>query len=136
MIAHCISHRAMIIFLRNIPPETKKYEIASFINRVSNSHFIIAIMNIEILSIQDSNSKTLETHGLIRILPKEKGKRAIKMIDGKIFKGNRITVREYVIRSEHNDPRKKHQITTIDFKEQRCSDRRRSVNKNIHVDRY
>jgi RNA recognition motif-containing protein len=126
----------MIIFLRNIPSETKKYEIASFINRVSKNHFIIAILDIEILSIQDSNSKTLETHGLIRILPKEEGKRAIKMIDGGIFKGNRITVHEYVIRSEHNDPRNKRQITTIDFIERRCSDRRRSVNKNIYVNRY
>ncbi|MDD5630662.1 MAG: RNA-binding protein [Methylococcales bacterium] len=126
----------MIIFFRNIPPETKKYEIASFINRVSNSHFIIAITDIEILTIQDSNSKTLETHGLIRILQKEEGKRAIKLIDGKIFKGNRITVREYFIRSEHNDPRNKHLITPIEFKEQRCSDRRRTVDKNIHVYRY
>ena len=57
-------------------------------------------MDIEILSIQDSNLKTLETHGLIRINRKEEGKKAIKMINGTIFKGNRITVREYVIRSQ------------------------------------
>jgi RNA recognition motif-containing protein len=126
----------MIIFLKNIPPETKKYEIASFINRVSNSHFIIAIMDIEILSIQDSHSKPLETHGLIRILLKEEGKKAIKIIDGTIFKGSRITVREYVIRSEHNDPRNRRQATTIDFKERRCSDRRRLVNMDIYVNRY
>jgi hypothetical protein len=115
----------MIIFLRNIPPETKKYEIASFISRVFNACIKISIMDIEILSIQDSNSKTLEMHGLIRILPKEKGKEAIKMIDGKIFKGNRITVREYVIRSGHNDPRNKHPGTTINFEERRISERRR-----------
>jgi hypothetical protein len=126
----------MIIFLRNIPPETKKHEIASFINRVSNNHFMIAAMDIEILSIQDSNSKTLETHGLVRINPKEEGKKAIKMIDGAIFKGTRITVREYVIRSEHNDPRKNCQINNIDFKERRCSDRRRLVNETIFVNRY
>ena len=52
--------------------------------------------------------------------------------DGTIFKGKHITVREYVIRSERNDPRNKHPVK-IEFKEQRASDRRRGEKKNIHV---
>jgi len=121
----------MIIFIRNIPPETKKYEIAGFIDRVFNKCFldrpstIIKIEYIEILSIQNVDSNTLEKHGLVRIFPKEVGKRAIKRLDGTIFKGNHVTVREYVNRSAHNDPRNKLPGTTIDLKERRASDRRR-----------
>ena len=48
----------MLIFLRNIPPETKKYELASCINRViNNSSLFSQVANIlteeiEILLIQ------------------------------------------------------------------------------------
>jgi hypothetical protein len=121
----------MIIFLRCIPPETKKYEIANFINRVFSKCFLyrqsgdILHEDIEILSIQDIDSNTLEKHGLVSIFPKEVGNRVIKKLDGTIFKGKRITVREYFNRSADNDPRNKNPNATIGFKEQRASDRRR-----------
>ena len=131
----------MIIFLRNIPPETKKYEIASIIDRVFNGCFVdepsakISLEDIEILSIEDVDSNTFETHGLVKIFPKEIGKSVLKRLEGMIFKEKRITVHEYVIRTASNDPRNKHQVTIIDFKEQRASDRRRGVQKNINVNR-
>jgi hypothetical protein len=122
----------MIIFLRNIPPETKKYEIASFINRVFNDCFLdkpstkISLEDIEILSIQDVDSNTLEQHGLVRVFPKEVGRRIIKQLDGTIFKQKHITAREYINRSAQNDPRNAYPNTEINFKERRISDRRRS----------
>ncbi|MGR8997930.1 MAG: hypothetical protein ACU88J_02635 [Gammaproteobacteria bacterium] len=122
----------MIMFIRDIPSETKKYEIASFIERVFNHCFLgrpsatLSIADIEILSIQDVDSNTLEKHGLVRISPKEVAKRVIKKLDGTIFKGTRVTVREYINRSAHNDPRNELlPDTTINFKERRASDRRR-----------
>ena len=122
----------MIIFLSNIPPETKKYEIASFINRVfkeclldDRSSGAISIADIEFLSILDVNSNTLEKHGLIRIFPKEVGKRVIKKLDGTAFKQKLIIVREYFNRSAQNDPRNTNTTTEIDLKERRTSDRRR-----------
>jgi len=124
----------MIIFLRDIPPETKKFEIATFINEVfadkSSTH--IPIADVEFLSLQDVDSNPLETHGLVRILSKDVGKKVIKALNGTIFKERRITVCEYVIRSVSNDPRNKHPGIIIDFKEQRALDRRR---KNIDVNR-
>ena len=83
-----------------------------------------------ILSIQDVDSNTFETHGLVRIFPKEVGTKVIKRLEGTIFKEKHITVSEYVIRSASNDPRNKHQVIIIDFEERRVSDRRR---KNIYV---
>jgi hypothetical protein len=122
----------MIIFLRNIPLKTKKYEIANFIGKAFNHCFLgrpgtkISIEDIEILSIQDIDSNTLEKHGLARVLPKEVAKRVIKKLDGTIFKGIPVTVREYINRSAHNDPRNElHLDTTIKIKERRASDRRR-----------
>jgi hypothetical protein len=121
----------MIIFLRDIPSETKKYEIASFIDRVFNDCFLdksnakISVEDIEILSIQDIDSNVLEKHGLVRVFPKEVGKRVIKRLDGTIFKQKRITVREYVNRSAANDPRNNNPGTAIDFQDRRIADRRR-----------
>jgi len=122
----------MIIFLRNIPLKTKKYEIAGFIERVYNHCFLgrpstkISIADIEILSIQDVDSNTLEKHGLVRVSPKEVAKRVIKKLDGTSLKGTHVTVREYINRSVHNDPRNELlPDTTKDFKERRASDRRR-----------
>ena len=128
----------MIIFLRNIPPETKKYEIASFIGKVLNHCFLgipstkITIEDIEFLSIQDVDSNTLEKHGLVRVSPKEVAKRVIKKLDGTIFKGDYVTVREYINRSAHNDPRNELlPDTTMDFKERRASDRRRVIKSTM-----
>ncbi len=122
----------MIIFLRNIPPETKKYEIASFIDRVFNKCFLdrpstaILLEDIEILSIQDVDSNTLEKHGLVRVSPTEVAIRVIKMLDGTVFKGTHVTVREYINRSAHNDLRSKLCPGTITgYNERRVSDRRR-----------
>lgn len=122
----------MIIFLKNIPPDTKKYEIASFIDNVFNDCFLdhrsstkISIEDIEILSIQDIDSEKLEKHGLVRVFPKEVGKRVIKRLDGAFFKRKRITVREYVNRSASNDPRNNSPNAAMDFNERRISDRRR-----------
>jgi len=122
----------MIIFLGNIPTETKKYEIASFIKSVFNDCFLdkpsakVSLEDIKIFSIQDVDSNTLEMHGLARIFPNEAVKRVIERLDGTIFKGKNITSHEYVNRSVRNDPRNELPTgTAIDFKEQRVSDRRR-----------
>lgn len=134
----------MIIFLISIPPETKKYEIANFVNKAVNNCSLygrpITVANIstedidiiDILSIQNDDLNVSESHGLVRIFPDNVGEMVIKKLDGTIFKGKHITVRKYVIRSKHNDPRYKHPIN-IEFKEQRTSDRRRGKKKNICV---
>ena len=104
----------MLILLRNIPPETKKYEIASFIDRIINNCSLsgqvanILTEDIEILLIQYANSDTSETHGLFSISPVGVGKPLIKRLDGKIFKGKHIAASEYFIRFGCNDPRNKH----------------------------
>lgn len=121
----------MIIFLKNIPPETHKYEIANFINRVINDCFLgkvytkISIEDIETFTIQEVDSQALEKHGLVRVFPKEVGKRIIKRLNGTFFKQRCITVREYFNRSADNDLRRMCPITIIDFNEHRTSDRRR-----------
>jgi len=121
----------MIIFFKNIPPETKKYEIARFIDRVINDCFLnkvdtkVSIEDIETFTIQEVDSNVVDKYGLVRVFPKEVGKRVIKKLDGTFFKKKRITVREYFNRSVLNDPRNMRPGARIDFNEQRTSDRRR-----------
>ena len=123
----------MIIFLRNIPYETTKQEIANFIGRAFNGFCLldkpsakIELEDVSILSIKDVNSNALEKHGLVNVFPNETGKRVIEKLDGTIYKGKYLTIREYINRSIDNDPRNNPQAGTIaDFTERRVSDRRR-----------
>jgi len=123
----------MIIFLRNIPYETTKQEIANFIGRAFNDFYlldkpsaIIELEDVSILSIKDVNSNALEKHGLVNVFPNEAGKSLIEKLDGTTYKGKYLTIREYINRSIDNDPRNNPQAGTIaDFTERRVSDRRR-----------
>lgn len=121
----------MIIFLRNIPTDTKKYEIADFISPVLNDCFLdkststISIEDVEILSILDVNSNNIEKHGLVRVFPNEVANRLIKRLDGALFKHKRIAVREYVNRSASKDPRNEENKDTTNYTNRRIADRRR-----------
>ena len=113
----------MIIFIRNIPSETIKADIASFIN---SSGVQIVIEDIVIFSIQDAATCIFDHHGLVWVSPEKAGARIIKRLNGALLKETSVTVREYVIRSADNDPRKNHPDRDISFKERRISDRRRT----------
>jgi hypothetical protein len=122
----------MIIFLGNIPSETKKYEIANFIEGIFNDCFLdkpstnISLEDIKIFSILDVHSNTLEHHCLVMVSPNEVGKRLVKKLEGMFFKGKHITSHEYVYRSMNNDPRNQLFADTANaFTERRVSDRRR-----------
>ncbi|WP_374090524.1 hypothetical protein [Methylomicrobium lacus] len=121
----------MIIFLRNIPVNTKKYEIAAFIEPVFNDCFLvgarakISVQDIEILSIKDMDSNELERHALVRVYPDEVARRLIKHIDGAVFKNTLISAREYVSRSYLNDARNSVPITAAEIRDRRVVDRRR-----------
>ena len=112
----------MIIFIKNIPLETKSEEIAGFIN---SSGIPISIEDIVIFSMPDVDTRPLERYGLVWVSPKEAGARVIKRLNGSLFKGQPVTVREYIVRSADNDPRKNNPDNAVNFKEQRISDRRR-----------
>ena len=112
----------MIIFIRNIPIETTKEDIVRFIN---SSSVQLSIEDIVIFSIQDAATRTFEQYGLVWVSPEKAGARVIKRLNGSLLKETSVTVREYVTRSVHNDPRKNRPDTDITFKDQRISDRRR-----------
>jgi len=121
----------MIIFFRNIPINTKKYEIAAFIEPAFNDSFLvgsrtkISVQDIEILSIQDIDSNEQERHALVRVYPDEVARRLIKHIDGAVFKNTPVSAREYVNRSSLNDARNSGPSTAAEILNRRVVDRRR-----------
>ncbi len=121
----------MIIFLRNIPTDTMKYEIANFIEPVFDDCFLghsadkLTIQDIEILSIKDLDSNSLEKHALIRVFPLDVARRVIKRIDGALFKNTPIMAREYINRSSSNDPRNSLEKASAELLDRRHADRRR-----------
>lgn len=121
----------MIIFLRNIPLDTKKFELVGFLTPIFGKCFLgdpttnISVEDIDFLSIQDVDSNAMEKHGLVRVFPNEVGKRLIKNLDGKFFKQQPVAAREYVIRSASNDPRNHSKEPPAGMTDRRIADRRR-----------
>jgi hypothetical protein len=121
----------MIIFLRNIPINTRKYEIAAFIEPIFYDSFLgksaikVSVQDIAILSLKDVDSETLEKHALVRIIPAAVARRMIKRLNGVLFKNSLIWAREYINRSTLNDPRNSTGMKSIGLLDRRVADRRR-----------
>lgn len=98
----------MIVFLRNIPSDTSRQEIIAFVMPVVKGGLFRAkgkITSIDILAIKDNANGLVEYHGLVHITPDEVGLRVIKKLHGQPFKGKRMALHEYVVRSWKNDRR-------------------------------
>lgn len=117
----------MIIFLRHIPADAQKHEIASFIEPLlsdcpSGQTPRANLQNIEFLSLLDIHSNELEQHALVTVTPHHVAQYVLERIDGATFKGAPLSAREYVTRSLANDPRNG---ATAEAIERRVSERRR-----------
>lgn len=120
---------SMIIFLGRIPANTRKHEITDHITPALKGGLFQKsgrIENIKILVLKDKNTNTLEYHGLVTIDPDAAAKRVIKKLNRKVFKGKHIAVREYHLRSWHNDPRLNMHEYNEELINKRNGDRRRS----------
>ena len=111
----------MIIFIKSIPPETKNEEISAFIH---SSGIQILIEDVVIFSMPDVDASPLERFGLIWAYPRIAAIRVIQRLNGSLFKGQCVELREYMIRSVNNDPRKNNPNPAINVNEQRKADRR------------
>lgn len=126
----------MLIFLRNIPSATHKSEITKHVESALKSGLPsffkkkYKILSVEIIHIVDKDTRADEYHGLVRIEPDSAARRVIKKLNRKPFKNKPIAVREYHVRSWHNDKR----VTAVNQfspgNEKRKSDRRR---KNLEI---
>jgi len=98
----------MIVILHKIPPETRYQDIIEFIEPALKSSWFSKegyIEEVKILIVNDNDKETVERHGLIRINPDSRARKAIKFLNRKPILGKRIAVREYQYRSWHNDTR-------------------------------
>jgi RNA recognition motif-containing protein len=98
----------MILFLRNLPEDTTRQEIIDFVMPAVRGGIFRTrgkIISIDILAIRDCGTELMEYHGLVHISPDDVGQRAIRKLHGQMFKGRRMTVREYIVRSWRNDRR-------------------------------
>ena len=118
----------MIVFLRRIPADTNKVEIASFMEPALKGGLFGKqghISDIKILALKDKQKNKIEYHGLVRVDPESAAERAIKRLNLKSINGKNIIVREYFMRNWHNDPRLRRNHSDIKFPDRRKSDRRR-----------
>ena len=116
-------HLSMIIIINNLPLETTSEDLNYFIKHAG---IPISIEESVIFSRPDIDSSPLERIALLWISPNSEGTRIIKRLNGRLFKGQNLVVREYIIRSVTNEPRKNEPDTTTNFKEQRIAERRRN----------
>lgn len=119
----------MILFLRNIPANTGTTEIINYLQPAVRAGLFAKsgeILVVKVMSMLDQETGEIEHHGLAVLDSDETGRRVIKKLNGKPFKGKRMVVREYMLRRWQNDPRRKQVILPPDIVDQRQSDRRRN----------
>jgi len=123
----------MLVFFKNIPPTTEKSDLIRFIKPAIKQGFFDrlfhlpgTITDITLLNLLDKGEKLLNVHGIVTIMPDDVASLVIKQLDRKIVNGRRVTVREYHIRSEQNDPRKSSINVSQSINDQRVGDRRQN----------
>ena len=119
----------MIIFLRNIPAQTRLSDIRAFIEPAIKMSLFGKkgkIGKIKVLHLKDSRTYISEIHGLVTIEPDTAAQKVIKRLNRKKFLGKYIAVREYQRRDWHNDVRLNHKPFVSTKAERRIADRRRN----------
>lgn len=123
----------MLVFFKNIPPSTQKQDLIGFIKPVIKRSFFYrlfwlpgTIVDITLLNLLDNEKHTVNVNGVVTIMPDDIASLVIKQLDRKVVNGRRITVREYHIRSEQNDPRKAPSNVSQSNIDQRVGDRRKN----------
>lgn len=118
----------MNVFLRRIPANTKHSEISEFFTPVLKNGFFRKsgrILNIEILTLRDTRTGTIEFHGLVALDPEWAVHRALNELKERRLNGRYVLVRPYYHRSWYNDPRQHRDQPASGFIEKRKGDRRR-----------
>jgi len=101
----------MILFIRGVPESTKISELRDFVSPALVNRMRLVngkVLKSEVLILQDKKTKLVEFHGLVTVDSEKAGHLAIKKLNGDLFKGRRVVVREYVQRSWKNDRRENH----------------------------
>ncbi len=111
----------MIILIKNVPFETNSEEVVDFIN---SAQIPLSIEEIVVFSKPSVDVSPLERLVLIWALPRLAVVRVMQKLNGSLFKGQCVELREYMIRSVNNDPRKNNPNPAINVNEQRKADRR------------
>lgn len=121
----------MLVFFKNVPPTTNKTDLIGFIKPAIKRNFFYrffslpgAIVDITLLSLLDQEKNMVNVHGVVTIMPDDVASLVIKQLDRKVVNGRRITVREYHLRSDQNDPRKNSSNVPQSVIDQRIGDRR------------
>ncbi|MDD5033658.1 MAG: RNA-binding protein [Methylococcaceae bacterium] len=96
----------MLLFIANIPGDTLHKELIEFIGPVLKGGLFQArgeIKYIKILAIKDHDNDSVEYHAVTSILPDSVALRVIKKLNGKVFRGKRIVIREFNLRINKGD---------------------------------
>jgi hypothetical protein len=121
----------MIVLFKNIPESTYHNDISNFIQPVIKGGLFRTrgyINSIEIIALQEINTVSLEFQALANIEPDTVADRVIKNLHGLNFRGRRIVVRQYILRSWKNDKRSEENNQSSPLKERRTNlSRRRNL---------
>ena len=103
----------MKILIRNIPKSTRPVELISFFTpyikkRLLNPFRVSGKISRPIICVETCDGDSvIAYHGLISINPDDVAKGIIKRASRAVFKGRRVVIREFKIRSRKNDRRSK-----------------------------
>lgn len=121
----------MILFIRNIPDNTRVSELKSFVEPTLKPRLFFlpnrgTVVKAEIFALQNKHNKIVEHHGLVFLDSKYALQTAMSKLKGKRFRNRSLQIREYKHRSSRNDRRVFAPANGM-FEDQRQHDRRRGA---------
>ncbi len=125
----------MNIFIKAIPDILTGRDLHRLVNQILKPRWRLPfqrrnlVRECKIIRIAAKGSKTVETHGLVRVANPKTGLDIIKKLDGSSLLGRRIEVRKYIQRSATRDRRIPNAHLDIFFD----NDRRRGDRRRPHV---
>jgi len=126
----------VIIILEKIGPKTNVNDIRKFIAPALKGHFFqksgrIGYIKIEIL--KDSMNGAVDYYALVLVNSDVVAQRIIKRKNRGLLVGRRIKVRQFFVRSWHNDPRDKGEQKSEGIVDMRKGERRVNALKEVRV---
>jgi RNA recognition motif-containing protein len=125
----------MIVLIKNLPINFKEAELRELVAPYMKLAFIFPlwgrkVKKTSIFYIREEKNNHFVYYGVVTLSHKKAGLRVIKKLNGKRFRNRVLEVREFFIRSKHNDRRLTSGRLEHEVNEKRKGERRRDISSD------
>jgi len=128
----------MMLIIDGLSERVREPDIQDFITPVLKGGLLSksgTASNIKIVGLEDPETKARQYYATVILNLEPVAKRVIKKLNSKILMGHHVAIRQFHVRSWHNDPRESGNTINTDVLSQRKADRRhlKKIEHSTHI---